>query len=246
MYAEKPTIAAELANSLTAQDPSNVAFKLLAAATNAGASRSETARTHLASLQKISQELDESAPVNQEMIKILRDKNLISGTSVRKTYTGWRAIHASRPQHEALGSVLWQSIKAPNFEWTESDGSRHSLDEVAPNKPAIVTFVLGNCPRCDDQFALLDEKREELRAQGIELIAIASTPENIPAFKQMWSYDEFESIPIHGLFVINAQRDVVWQDINAEAFIDIDFLMKELPRSLSPLQPDMIKGTLSR
>ena len=106
--------------------------------------------------------------------------------------------------------------------------------------------MLGNCPRCDDQFALLDEKREELRAQGIELIAIASTPENIPAFKQMWSYDEFESIPIHGLFVINAQRDVVWQDINAEAFIDIDFLMKELPRSLSPLQPDMIKGTLSR
>jgi hypothetical protein len=104
--------------------------------------------------------------------------------------------------------------------------------------------MLGNCPRCDEQFALLDARREELGRQGIELIAIASTDANIQAFKQMWSYDEFESLPIHGLFVLNKARDVVWQDISASAFLDIDFLMKELPRVLSPLQPEMMTGQI--
>jgi thiol-disulfide isomerase/thioredoxin len=142
--------------------------------------------------------------------------------------------------------VLWQSIKAPNFEWTDSDGTKHTLNQVAPNKPAVVALVLGNCPRCDTQFAMLEEKKAELNAKGIELIAIASTPENLRVFKQMWSFDEFESIPIHGLFVLNAERDVVWQDVSAEAFLDIDFLMNELQRSLSPVQSIMVRGRLQK
>jgi hypothetical protein len=93
---------------------------------------------------------------------------------------------------------------------------------------------------------MLEEKKAELTAKGIELVAIASTPENLPVFKQMWSFDEFESIPIHGLFVLNAERDVVWQDVSAEAFLDIDFLMNELQRSLSPLQSVMVRGHLQK
>ena len=246
MYAEKPSLAAQWSTELTASDPKNATFKLLAAAANALGSRSDVARSNLQALSLISQELDETAPFNQELIQILRDKQLIPDGSIRKTFAGWRPIHASRPQHENLGPVLWQSIKAPNFAWTDSDGLKHTLNEVAPNKPAVVALVLGNCPRCDTQFAILEEKKDELNAKGIELIAIASTPENIPVFRQMWSFDEFESIPIHGLFVINAERDVVWQDVSAEAFLDIDFLMKELSRSLSPIQSKMIKGSLAK
>jgi hypothetical protein len=246
MFAKKPSQAAQWATELTNQDSKNAAFKLLAAAAHAADGRSDSARANVQSLMTMSQELDETAPFNQEMIQILRDKGLIPAGSIRKAFTSWRPIHSSRPQHDALGPVLWQSIKAPNFEWTDSDGTKHTLNQVAPNKPAVVALVLGNCPRCDTQFAMLEEKKAELTAKGIELVAIASTPENLPVFKQMWSFDEFESIPIHGLFVLNAERDVVWQDVSAEAFLDIDFLMNELQRSLSPLQSVMVRGHLQK
>lgn len=245
MYAENHPLAAELATSLAESDTNNAAFTLLAAAANAAAGRDQVAHQFVDRLISISQELDESAPFNRDMIDLLRQKSLLPPGSIRHAFTKWRRIHAHRPAHESLGPVLWQPIKAPNLEWMDSDGTRHTLDDVAPGKPTVVALVLGSCPRCDVQYGMLEERKAELNAQGIELVAIASTPENLPAFKQMWSFDEFESIPIHGLFVLNPEREVVWQDISAEAFLDIDFLMNELPRVLSPIQPEMIRGNLS-
>lgn len=237
--------AAELAVRLADNDSTNnVPFKLLAAAANAKANQIEKAKNYLDTLLPVSQEIDDTSPFNRELIATLRQSNLLPPGDWRLKFNKWRTIHAKRPDHVKMGPLLWQSIKAPNFEWTNSDGSRHSLSRTVGDKPAIVAFMLGNCPRCDEQFALLDARRDELNRQGIELIAIASTDANIAAFKQMWSYDEFESLPIHGLFVLNKTRDVVWQDISASAFLDIDFLMKELPRVLSPIQSDMLTGQI--
>lgn len=245
MMARKDEKAAELSNKLVAGDnTNNVTFKLLAAAANAKAQRIDDARKHLTSLLPLSQEIDNTSPFNSEMLAIIKGSNLLPEGQWRRRFNNWRAVHTKRPDHTAMGPLLWQSIKAPDFEWTDSDGTRHSLSRAAGNKPVIVAFMLGNCPRCDEQFELLDARRTELQERGIELIAIASTDANIQAFKHMWSYDEFESIPIHGLFVLSPSRDVVWQDISASAFLDIDFLMKELPRVLSPLQSKMIKGQL--
>jgi tetratricopeptide (TPR) repeat protein len=246
MYAERSDLAADWSAKLIAEDPKNTNFRLLAAASHALSGRTEQARKLFESLKKVSQELDEEAPFNKSMIEILRSSGLINEDSIRQAFAGWRPIHSSRPLHDNLGPVLWQPIKIPNLQWTDSDGTERSLDSLVPGKPAVIALVLGNCPRCDTQFALLEEKRAELNAKGIELIAIASTPVNLPVFKQMWSFDEFESIPIHGLFVVNSDREVVWQDVSAEAFLDIDFLMNELPRVLSPIQRSMIRGSISK
>lgn len=246
MMSEQLDGAAELSDRLVSSDTSNnVAFKLLAAAAHAKAGHTDQAKQHLQSLLSLSQELDERSPFNRAMIATLRDAGLLGNGNWRQTFSQWRDIHSKRPSHTSMGPVLWQAIKAPEFEWTDSDGTHHTLSRSVGQKPAIVAFMLGNCPRCDEQFELLDARREELARQGIELIAIASTEANIKAFKKMWSYDEFESIPIHGLFVLNSDRDVVWQDISASAFLEIDFLMSELPRVLSPLQKQMIKGRIS-
>lgn len=243
--AENHVLAAELSNRLVESDASNnVAFKLLSAAANAKASQLQIAKKHLDALLPLSQEIDDTSPFNKAMVAELRAASLLPEGNWRHKFSNWRPINSQRPEHNAMGPLLWQPIKAPNFEWTDSDGTSHSLSRTVGDKPVIVAFMLGNCPRCDEQFELLDARREELAQMGIELVSIASTDVNIQAFKQMWSYDEFESIPIHGLFVLNTKREVVWQDISASAFLDIDFLMKELPRALSPLQSNMIKGSL--
>jgi len=245
MMAQQHKRAAELSDRLVSQDSTNnVPFKLLAAAANAKSGNLDQASKHLQGLLPMSQEIDNTSPFNKTMTTILRDSGLLSQDDWRHKFANWRAVHTNRPDHNKMGPLLWQAIKAPEFEWTDSDGTQHSLSRTIGRKPAIIAFMLGNCPRCDEQFELLDARREELARQGIELIAIASTDANIAAFKKMWSYDEFESIPIHGLFVLNPNREVVWQDISASAFLDIDFLMSELPRVLSPLQSQMIKGRL--
>jgi tetratricopeptide (TPR) repeat protein len=245
IMADRFQTAAKFADQLVTSDSTNnVTFILLAAAANAKANNLDQADQYLRDLLPLSQEIDNQSPFNTTMISILREVGLLPEGEWRHQFNDWRPIHKNRPQHTAMGPQLWQSIKAPDFEWTDSDGSRHSLSDTVGKKPAIVAFLLGNCPRCDDQFELLDSRREELNRLGVELIAIASTDANIEAFKKMWSYDQFEEIPIHGLFVLNSSRDVVWQDISATAFLDIDFLMSELPRALSPLQPEMIYGRL--
>ena len=247
MMAGQDDRAAELSNRLVSSDTTNnVVFKLLAAASNAKAGHIDRANKHLRDLLPLSQEIDETSPFNKAMTALLMNSGLLSNSDWRQKFTNWRAVHTTRPDHGNMGPLLWQTIRAPDFEWTDSDGTQHSLSQTIGRKPAVIAFMLGNCPRCDEQFELLDARREELTRQGIELIAIASTEANLDAFKKMWSYDEFESIPIHGLFVLNSNRDVVWQDISASAFLDIDFLMAELPRALSPLQSQMIKGSLDK
>jgi hypothetical protein len=245
MMAGQDDRAAELSDRLVSSDTTNnVVFKLLAAAANAKTGQMDQANKYLQALLPVSQEIDDTSPFNKTMIAILKESGLLNA-NWRQMFKNWRAVHTKRPKHETMGPLLWQAIKAPEFEWADSDGTHHSLSQTVGRKPTIVAFMLGNCPRCDEQFELLDARREELARQGIELIAIASTEANIPAFKKMWSYDEFESLPIHGLFVLNSNRDVVWQDISASAFLDVDFLMRELPRVLSPLQNQMIKGRLA-
>ena len=46
-------------------------------------------------------------------------------------------------------------------------------------------------------------------------------------FKAYHAFDDFESQPLHGTFLIDAQGNVRFQRISAEPFLDVDFLKAE-------------------
>ena len=46
------------------------------------------------------------------------------------------------------------------------------------------------------------------------------------------SFDDFEDQPLHGTFVIDGKGRVLWTDISADPFMDIDFLIEEANRLL--------------
>jgi len=46
-------------------------------------------------------------------------------------------------------------------------------------------------------------------------------------------YDDFEKVPLHGTFLVDALGDVRWQDVSHEPFTEIDFLLKEAKRLLA-------------
>ena len=45
-------------------------------------------------------------------------------------------------------------------------------------------------------------------------------------FKLYRAYDDFESQPLHGTFLIDAQGNVRFQRISADPFLDVEFIKK--------------------
>jgi alkyl hydroperoxide reductase subunit AhpC len=59
------------------------------------------------------------------------------------------------------------------------------------------------------------------------------------AFRAFNAYDDFESKPLHGTYLIDAQGMIRWQHISYEPFMLPDFLLEEAQRLLK------LKGTAS-
>ena len=51
-------------------------------------------------------------------------------------------------------------------------------------------------------------------------------------FKAYRCFDDFENVPLHGTFLLDAAGRIRWQDISYEPFMDPDFVLKESVRLL--------------
>jgi peroxiredoxin len=129
-------------------------------------------------------------------------------------------------------------------------GSQHG-------QPTLVVFYLGfGCLRCVQQLEALSPKAKAFQDAGIEIVAIgnqtlAKTQENVAAlgdkkfsfplladpelgaFKAWRCYDDFELMPLHGTFLVDADGRVRWQDISFEPFTQFDWLLAECQRLLA-------------
>jgi peroxiredoxin len=52
----------------------------------------------------------------------------------------------------------------------------------------------------------------------------------LDVFKKYRVFDDFEDLPLHGAFLIDAQGRVRFQRISADPFLDVDFLKAESAR----------------
>lgn len=160
-----------------------------------------------------------------------------------------------RPQWSSLGPESWQPYASLPFEVTAPDGDLVSSDDWN-GKPRIVFFYLGfGCLHCVEQLQAFSPAVAEFQALGVDVVAIsnedtatlskgiAAFGESIPiklfsdseqvAFKAYRCWDDFESIPLHGTFLIDAEGRVRWQDVGAEPFNDIAFMLSETNRLLT-------------
>ncbi len=161
-----------------------------------------------------------------------------------------------RPDLESLGPFRWQPTPATSWTLSGARDEPVSLDDYR-GKPVVVIFYLGSgCLHCVEQlqkFAPLASKFADAR---ISLVAISSEPldtlqgsltnlspeEPIPfplaadpelaVFKDYRAYDDFEAMPLHGTYLIDAQGLVRWHDISYEPFNDAEFLLGEAQRLL--------------
>ncbi len=136
----------------------------------------------------------------------------------------------------------------------EQIGTSHTAQ---PQRARLVVFYLGfGCLHCVEQLKALRPLATAYAAAGIDVVAIGSestekaaaavaalaVDERFPfplladgelaAFKAWRCYDDFEQMPLHGTFLIDADGKVRWQDLSFEPFVQFEWLLTESKRLL--------------
>jgi len=158
---------------------------------------------------------------------------------------------------DALGPRYWSPSAAPDFSGIDGHGVHRALADYR-GRPVLVIFFLGfGCVHCVEQLQAFRPETEAYRAAGIEIVAIgtetaralAQTLDAVPQdqrypfpivadpehrfFRAYRAFDDFESLPLHGTFLIDGDGLVRWQDVGPEPFMDTGFLLAESQRLLA-------------
>ena len=161
-----------------------------------------------------------------------------------------------RPPLSSLGPFRWSPSPAPDFVLRDSAGDKVSLKSFRGH-PVLVIFYLGHgCIHCIEQLNLFAPVAAQFQSAGISILAVSTdsveglkktseqsksgdgfpfqmvSNEKLDIFKAYRAYDDFERMPLHGAFLVDAQGLVRWQDISYEPFTEPEFLLKEAQRLL--------------
>jgi peroxiredoxin/tetratricopeptide (TPR) repeat protein len=180
------------------------------------------------------------------------------GTSVfpDAEYSTFGPDFGTRPPLASLGPIAWSPFAAADFDLPCAAGGRRTLAQQR-GKPTLVVFYLGfGCLHCVQQLEALSPRAKDFAAAGIDILAIGNeslqkaqdnltalgdqafafpllADPDLVAFKAWRCHDDFESMPLHGTFLIDGDGKVRWQDISAEPFTQFDWLLPECRRLLS-------------
>ncbi len=204
-------------------------------------------------LRAISSEIELTSPVFARLSPIAQELGYPKD---------WRLPHTPatdllpRPSLNALGPLHWTPPPAPEFSLPDQTQINISLSDFR-GKPLILIFYLGaGCLHCTEQLTAIAERHPELVNAQLPVLAISTdtvkdlkksqenyTKGKIPfplisdapkeIFKKYTAHDDFEDQPLHGTFLIDHQGRILWSDISADPFMDIDFLIKESKRLLT-------------
>jgi peroxiredoxin len=164
-----------------------------------------------------------------------------------------------RPSLDSLGPFRWHPSPAPDFCLPAADGHTVALGDYR-GKPLVVLFYLGHgCVHCNRQLKAFSDGVKDFENAGISVLAVSSdaveelskslnavgagesgafpipllSDAGLATFKQYHAYDDFEKLPLHGTFVVDGRGLIRWQDISADPFDDVKFLVAELKRLLA-------------
>lgn len=159
-----------------------------------------------------------------------------------------------------LGPLTWSPFAAEPFSKPDTDGKPWTLSDYR-GKNVVVLFVLGGkCAHCMQQLQVFGKEIEELRKRNTELVALTTddldaakalkanadkikfpmpllSDARFEVFKSYRAFDDFENLPLHGTFLIDAQGGVRFQQISADPFLDVDFIKEEAARLQRLVKP---------
>ncbi len=205
-------------------------------------------------LRKLSAQVDLDVPVFSRLAPL---------AEARKLPADWRVNYqtaddaGTRPDLSTLGPFRWHPSLAPAWTLPDSENKPVSLADFK-GQPLLVVFYLGSgCAKCIEQLNAFAPIEKQFATAGIRMIAVGTEPveglqktfakakdgvgfpfpilsdADLTTFKAYRAFDDFEHIPLHGAFLIDAAGLVRWQDISYEPFKDAPWLLGEAKRLLS-------------
>jgi peroxiredoxin len=179
----------------------------------------------------------------------------------------WPADSGQRPDLASLGPFRWHPYRAPDWSLPDHTGETRLFGEFK-GRPVLMLFYLGSgCSHCIEQLNTFGPMAKEFAAAGIDLLAVSTeraeelhktyalakddgfafpilADETLATFKAYRAFDDFETMPLHGTFLIDANGLVRWQDISFQPFTQAKWLLTESKRLLA-LPPDATAKALT-
>jgi len=250
--------AAKLAATLVAKPPQSALPAAQAAYLLNASGKTKEADKAFGQLRELGQAVDLSAPVFARLAPIAERLGLPEDWRPELKPNPDDPTEHPFPDLDTLGPFRWKPAPASPWRLPDSTGKRLSLADYQ-GRPVVVVFYLGfGCLHCVEQLQAIAPKMDAFRKAGLEIVAISteSKPElakalaayekggdsvpfplvadpKLATFRAYRAYDDFEKVPLHGTFLVDASGDVRWQDVSHEPFTEIDFLLKEAKRLLA-------------
>ncbi len=161
------------------------------------------------------------------------------------------------PALDTLGPLLWSPPPAPTWQVTDSAGHAVRSADFVGQPYVLLCFLGKGCPHCVQQLRAFAPHAAAFTQSGLTLLAFSTdtplgvaetvqlgadgpSPVTFPlysdvslsAFRAFDAYDDFESKPLHGTFLVDATGHIRWQHISYEPFMRPDFLLTEAQRLL--------------
>ena len=216
--------------------------------------KTEEARACFEDLRQISSQIDLAAPPFARLRPIAKEFDLPENWRLPYEVP---ADFGERPDLSEVGPIHWTPPTAPPFKLPDQNGLPVDLEEYR-GKPLILIFYLGyGCLHCTEQLNAIADQIETFNKEGLPVLAvstdtvpelaksqanyakgsnkfpfplIADPEKNI--FKTYGAHDDFENQALHGTFLLDPKGRILWSDISADPFMELDFLIKESHRLL--------------
>ena len=250
--------AAKIAAGLVAKPPQSALPAAQAAYLLNSSGKTNEAEKAFGQLLELAQTVDLSAPVFARLAPIAERLGLPEDWRPKLKPNPDETAEHPFPDLDALGPFRWKPAPASLWKLPDSTGKHHSLGDYR-GRPVVVVFYLGfGCLHCVEQLQTIAPKVDAFRQAGLEIVAVSTESrhelakvlasyeeegDSIPfplvadpelaTFRAYRAYDDFEKVPLHGTFLVDALGDVRWQDVSHEPFTEIDFLLKEAKRLLA-------------
>jgi peroxiredoxin len=214
----------------------------------------EEARECFGKLREVSSQIDLTAPPFARLLPIARSLGFPDAWTM--PYVA-RSDFGARPDVNTLGPIHWEPALAPVFTLADQKNLPVSLKEYR-GKPLVLVFYLGyGCLHCSEQLNAIADQTADFKDAGLPVLAVSTDtvaelaksqsnystdgrafpfplvadPEKT-AFKSYGAHDDFEGKALHGTFLLDPKGGILWSDIAADPFMDLDFLIKESHRLL--------------
>ena len=215
------------------------------------AGQKEEARIEFEKLRKLSEIIDLKAPVFRRLDPIAAE---LKWPIDWRLPAELRTDTGVRPELATLGPYRWEPSSAPAWSLIDHESQPVSQESLL-GKPVVVIFYLGaGCLHCVEQLGKFAPRYDDFAKLGIEVVGISTDPpaklqqahqnyngnfpfrllsnDDLTVFKVYRCFDDFEEKPLHGTFLISPDGHILWHDLGADPFMDVDFLLSEARRAL--------------